>query len=59
MSNISKLPSITGVKPGNTVSLDVPVGLTYDKIHFKYSGATEVKFCVKQIGNYLKPTQRL
>ncbi|MBU76122.1 MAG: capsid protein [Pseudoalteromonadaceae bacterium] len=40
MRNISKLPSITGVEPGNTVSLDVPVGLTYDKIHFKYSGAT-------------------
>ncbi|URQ92075.1 hypothetical protein J8Z25_08580 [Pseudoalteromonas sp. SCSIO 43101] len=44
--NISKLPSITAVEPGNTVSLDVPVGLTYDKIHFKYSDTTEVKFCV-------------
>ena len=38
MRNISKLPSITAVEPCNTVSLDVPVGLTYDKIHFKYSG---------------------
>ncbi|WP_462178434.1 major capsid protein P2 [Pseudoalteromonas gelatinilytica] len=37
---MSKLPSITGVEPGNTVSLDVPAGLTYDKIHFKYSDAT-------------------
>ncbi|WP_350338356.1 hypothetical protein [Pseudoalteromonas sp. SCSIO 43101] len=37
---------MTAVEPGNTVSLDVPVGLTYDKIHFKYSDTTEVKFCV-------------
>ncbi|MBE0378989.1 major capsid protein P2 [Pseudoalteromonas prydzensis] len=40
MREISKMPSITGVEAGNTVSLDVPVGLTYDKIHLHYTGVT-------------------
>ena len=60
MRNISKPPSISGVEPGNTVSLDVTIGLTYDKIHFKFSRRHRSKvLCDKQIGNFLKLTQRL
>lgn len=40
MRNISPLNKITGVQAGGTVSLTLPVGLTYDKVHFEYSGVT-------------------
>ncbi|WP_350634468.1 major capsid protein P2 [Pseudoalteromonas sp. GW168-MNA-CIBAN-0100] len=40
MKNIAPLNKITGVQAGGTVSLSLPVNLTYDKIHFEYSGVT-------------------
>ncbi|QFU04873.1 hypothetical protein FIU82_07580 [Pseudoalteromonas sp. THAF3] len=40
MRAIEKLPNFTGVEAGNTVSLNLPVGLTYDKIHLAYTGVT-------------------
>ena len=40
MRNIAPLNKITGVDAGGTVSLTLPVNLTYDKIHFEYSGVT-------------------
>ncbi|MCP4060356.1 MAG: capsid protein [Pseudoalteromonas sp.] len=40
MRNIAPLNKITGVQAGGTVSLTLPVGLTYDKVHFEYSGVT-------------------
>ncbi|MBQ4860342.1 capsid protein [Pseudoalteromonas sp. MMG013] len=40
MREIADLPTITGVAPGATVSQTIPVGPTYDRIHFMYSGVT-------------------
>lgn len=40
MRNIAPLNKITGVAAGGTVSLTLPVNLTYDKVHFEYSGVT-------------------
>ncbi|MBO7928002.1 capsid protein [Pseudoalteromonas sp. K222D] len=40
MRNIAPLNKITGVDAGGTVSLTLPVNLTYDKIHFEYAGVT-------------------
>lgn len=40
MRNIAPLNKITGVAAGGTVSLTLPVNLTYDKVHFSYAGVT-------------------
>ena len=40
MRNIAPLNKITGVDAGGTVSLSLPVSLTYDRIHFEYTGVT-------------------
>ncbi len=34
------LPSISDVAPGNTVTINLPVGKTYDKVKLEYSGVT-------------------
>ena len=40
MREHSPLNNITGVTAGGTCSITMPVGYTYDKVHFKYSGVT-------------------
>lgn len=40
MRNIAPLNKITGVAAGGTVSLTMPVNLTYDKVHLEYTGVT-------------------
>ena len=35
-----KLPSFSNVSAGNTATLELPLGLTYDKIHINFSGLT-------------------
>ncbi|MCL1072997.1 major capsid protein P2 [Shewanella dokdonensis] len=35
-----KLPSFSNVTAGNTATLELPLGLTYDKIHINFSGVT-------------------
>ncbi|MCL1038033.1 major capsid protein P2 [Shewanella submarina] len=36
--NFVKLPSWSNVAAGNTATLELPLGRTYDKIHIRYSG---------------------
>jgi len=38
MRNIAPLNKITGVQAGGTVSLTLPVNLSYDKVHLEYTG---------------------
>lgn len=38
--NFPKLPSFSNVSAGNTATLELPVGRTYDKVHVNYSGVT-------------------
>ncbi|MGI2072632.1 major capsid protein P2 [Shewanella baltica] len=38
--NFPKLPSFSNVSQGNTATLELPVGRTYDKVHVNYSGVT-------------------
>lgn len=40
MRSLEKLPTIANVAAGNTVSVTLPVGNVYEKIHFYYTGAT-------------------
>lgn len=40
MREHSPLNNLTGVSKGGTASLTLPIGHTYDKIHFKYAGVT-------------------
>jgi hypothetical protein len=35
-----KLPSFSNVAAGNTATLELPLGLTYDKLHILYAGVT-------------------
>ncbi|WP_351001081.1 major capsid protein P2 [Shewanella sp. TB7-MNA-CIBAN-0143] len=35
-----KLPSFSNVTAGNTATLELPVGRTYDKLHINYAGVT-------------------
>ncbi|MEC4091145.1 major capsid protein P2 [Pseudoalteromonas rubra] len=45
MLEISKLNNLTGVTPGGTASLSLPIGRTYEKIHFQFENieATEIR----------------
>jgi len=36
----NQLPSWSNVAPGSTATLQIPIGVTYDSIHIKYSGVT-------------------
>lgn len=38
--NSIKLPSFSNVTAGNTATLELPLGRTYDKLHINYSGVT-------------------
>ena len=38
--NFPKLPSFSNVSKGNTATLELPIGRTYDKIHVNYAGVT-------------------
>jgi len=40
MRTTVKLPSFSNVAAGNTATLELPIGRTYDKIHVQYSGVT-------------------
>ncbi|WP_232003105.1 major capsid protein P2 [Pseudoalteromonas piscicida] len=40
MLEVSPLNNLTGVAAGGSVSVTLPVGRTYEKIHFEYSGVT-------------------
>jgi hypothetical protein len=38
--NFPKLPSFSNVSTGNTATLELPIGRTYDKFHVNYTGVT-------------------
>lgn len=38
--NFPQLPSFSNVSAGNTATLELPLGKTYDKLHVNYSGVT-------------------
>lgn len=40
MRQFKLLPSFANVAAGNTTTLELPLGMTYDKIHLSYSGVT-------------------
>ncbi|QYX66812.1 hypothetical protein K2227_11115 [Shewanella putrefaciens] len=40
MRTTVKLPSFSNVAAGNTATLELPIGRTYDKIHIPYTGVT-------------------
>ncbi|MCS6238012.1 hypothetical protein G3495_23445, partial [Shewanella baltica] len=40
MRTTVKLPSFSNVAAGNTATLELPIGRTYDKIHIAYTGVT-------------------
>ncbi|WP_394131658.1 major capsid protein P2 [Shewanella maritima] len=40
MRQTKLLPSFANVAKGNTTTLELPLGMTYDKIHLSYSGVT-------------------
>lgn len=43
MRKIEQLPSLSNVSAGATATLNAPVGLTYDRIIFEYSGVTRAQ----------------
>lgn len=40
MRTTNKLPSFSNVAAGNTATLEIPIGRTYDKLHIAYTGVT-------------------
>ncbi|MPY23918.1 major capsid protein P2 [Shewanella sp. YLB-07] len=49
--NTVKLPSFSNVSKGNTATLDLPLGRTYDTIYVKYAGITpaQIKYIVVEV----------